>query len=45
MFGTDWPVVDPQRAMREIGELTIRPESKPYLLRENAVRVFKLGKR
>lgn len=43
MFGTDWPVVDPVRAMREIEELGIRPEAKPYLLRENAVRVFKLA--
>lgn len=44
MFGTDWPVVDPVRAIREIGELGIRPEAMPYLLRENAVRVFRLGK-
>jgi predicted TIM-barrel fold metal-dependent hydrolase len=44
MFGTDWPVVDPVRAVREIDELGIRPEAKPYLLRANAVRVFKLGK-
>ena len=42
MFGTDWPVVDPQRAMREIEGLGIRPEAKPYLLRENAARVFNL---
>lgn len=42
MFGTDWPVVDPVRAIREIDELGIRPEAKPYLLRENAARVFKL---
>ena len=42
MFGTDWPVVDPVRAIREIDELGIRPEAKPFLLRENARRVFKL---
>jgi hypothetical protein len=43
MFGTDWPVVDPVRAMREIDELGIKPEAKAALLRENAARVFRLG--
>jgi hypothetical protein len=43
LFGTDWPVVDPQRAIREIDELAIRPEAKPFLLRENALRVFRLA--
>lgn len=42
MFGTDWPVVDPERAMREVEELDLRPESKSKFLRENAIRLFKL---
>ena len=29
MFGTDWPVVDPERAMREIDELGLRGGSLP----------------
>jgi predicted TIM-barrel fold metal-dependent hydrolase len=43
MFGTDWPVVDPVRALREIETLDIRPEAKALLLGDNARRVFKLG--
>jgi predicted TIM-barrel fold metal-dependent hydrolase len=42
MFGTDWPVVDPVRAMREIDALDLKPESKAALLRGNAARVFRL---
>jgi len=42
LFGTDWPVVDPERALREINALGLRPESKRKLLRDNALRVFRL---
>ena len=42
MFGTDWPVIDPERAVREIDELDLREESRQMLMRENALRVFKL---
>ncbi len=42
LFGTDWPVIDPVRAMREIDALDIRPETRQSLLRDNALRVFKL---
>ena len=40
LFGTDWPVVDPERAVREIDGLAMRPESKARLMRENALAVF-----
>jgi predicted TIM-barrel fold metal-dependent hydrolase len=42
LFGTDWPVIDPERAIREVKELGLRPESETSLLRDNALRVFKL---
>jgi predicted TIM-barrel fold metal-dependent hydrolase len=42
LFGTDWPVIDPERAVREIGELGIRPESLAKLMRGNALKVFRL---
>jgi len=45
LFGTDWPVVHPVRAVREIEELGLREESKAKLYRENALRVFKLADR
>jgi predicted TIM-barrel fold metal-dependent hydrolase len=35
-------VIDPERAMREIEELELRPEPKRKLLRENALRLFQL---
>jgi len=43
MFGTDWPVIHPERAMREVDELGFRSASKAKLLRENALKLFKLG--
>ncbi len=43
MFGTDWPVIDPERAVQEVGDLGLRPESKDLLMRQNALRVFKLA--
>jgi predicted TIM-barrel fold metal-dependent hydrolase len=45
MFGTDWPVIDPERAAREIETLELRPESMQMLTRGNALRVFKLAER
>ncbi len=42
LFGTDWPVIDPERAMVEISELGLREESAQKVLRDNALRVFKL---
>jgi predicted TIM-barrel fold metal-dependent hydrolase len=42
LFGTDWPVIDPERAMREIDELGLRPEPKRKLLRDNAIKLFRL---
>lgn len=40
LFGTDWPVIDPERAVREAGELGLRDESFSLLMRDNALRVF-----
>ncbi len=42
MFGTDWPVVDPRRAMKEVDEHKFRPAAKAKILRNNAIKVFKL---
>ncbi len=42
LFGTDWPVIDPERAVAEIDALELRPDSQRKLLRENALRVFRL---
>ena len=42
LFGTDWPVIDPERAVAEIAALKLRPESHAMLMRDNALRVFRL---
>jgi predicted TIM-barrel fold metal-dependent hydrolase len=42
LFGTDFPVIDPERAMQEISALNIRAEAYPLLMSENARRIYKL---
>jgi predicted TIM-barrel fold metal-dependent hydrolase len=42
IFGTDFPIIDPERAIREIGELGLRPEAERKLLRENTLRIYRL---
>lgn len=42
LFGTDWPVVDPIKAVAQVEELNFRPESKKLIMRDNALRVFRL---
>ncbi|MEO1247618.1 MAG: amidohydrolase family protein [Pseudomonadota bacterium] len=42
LFGTDWPVIHPQRAIDEIAALDLRPESQQKVMRDNALRLFAL---
>lgn len=42
LFGTDWPVIDPERAITEIDTLELRPESRQKFLRDTALRLFRL---
>jgi len=42
LFGTDWPVIDPERAVAEIRDLDLRPDAQAMLMRDNALRVFRL---
>ncbi len=43
MFGTDWPVIDPVRAVEEIENIKFKDESKKLIMRDNALRVFNLN--
>jgi len=43
IFGSDFPVIDPERARAEIEGLSIRAASKRRLLRDNAIDLYKLG--
>jgi hypothetical protein len=40
LFGTDWPVIDPERAVQEVAALGMRPESHRKMMRDNALEVF-----
>jgi predicted TIM-barrel fold metal-dependent hydrolase len=42
LFGTDWPVIDPVRAVTEVGDLDFRPIPYAKIMRGNAIRVFNL---
>ena len=42
MFGTDWPVIDPERAVAEVATLDLKVETTSMLMRDNALRVFRL---
>jgi len=43
LFGTDFPILDFERTRDEINALNLRPEAKRKLLRDNALRVYKLA--
>lgn len=40
LFGTDWPVIDPRRAVAEMEAHGLRPESFARVMRDNALAVF-----
>lgn len=40
LFGTDWPVIAPGRAMDELTAHQLRPEAHRAVIRENALRIF-----
>jgi predicted TIM-barrel fold metal-dependent hydrolase len=42
MFGTDWPVIDPERAVAEMQAHNFKPAAYKQIMRTNAVKVFKL---
>lgn len=41
LFGTDFPVIDPERAVKDVDALGFRPASHAKLMRDNALRIFK----
>jgi predicted TIM-barrel fold metal-dependent hydrolase len=43
IFGTDYPVLDFERTLREIDALNLRPVALEKLLRENARRLYRLA--
>jgi predicted TIM-barrel fold metal-dependent hydrolase len=43
LFGSDYPVLTPDRWMKDFAALPIKDEVRPLILKENAVRLFGLG--
>jgi predicted TIM-barrel fold metal-dependent hydrolase len=43
LFGTDYPLLDPDRWIADFAKLDIKPEVRPLIMKENAIRLLKLG--
>jgi len=43
LFGSDWPLISPDRWIKDFEEAGFRAEVKPLILKSNAVRLLKLG--
>jgi len=43
LFGSDYPVLTPERWLADFAELDIKPDVKPLILKENAARVLRLA--
>ena len=42
LFGTDYPVMTPERWLEDFDKIGIKPEVKPLILKENAARLLRL---
>ena len=42
LFGSDWPLISPDRWIKDFGEAGFRDEVKPLILKSNATRLLKL---
>jgi predicted TIM-barrel fold metal-dependent hydrolase len=43
LFGSDYPVITPDRWLADFAQLQIKPQVRPKVLKENAVRLLKLA--
>jgi predicted TIM-barrel fold metal-dependent hydrolase len=44
MFGSDYPVITPDRWLADFGKLDLKPEVRPLILKDNAARLLGLAK-
>jgi predicted TIM-barrel fold metal-dependent hydrolase len=42
LFGSDYPLITPDRWLADFEKIDIRPEVRPLILRENALKLFGL---
>ena len=43
LFGSDYPLITPDRWLADFAKLDIKPQVRPKILKDNAVRVLNLG--
>ena len=43
LFGSDFPLITPDRWMKDFADAGFKPEVQPLILKENAIRALKLG--
>jgi predicted TIM-barrel fold metal-dependent hydrolase len=43
LFGSDYPVITPERWIEEFEKLPIKPEVRPLIMKENAMRLLRLA--
>ena len=45
LFGSDYPLITPERWMKDFEEAGFKPEVKPRILKDNAMRLLGLGEK
>jgi hypothetical protein len=43
LFGSDYPVLTPDRWLDDFAQLDLKPDVRPLILKDNALRVLGLG--
>ena len=43
LFGSDWPMISPERWLSDFDKIEIKDEVRPLILKENAARLLKLA--
>jgi predicted TIM-barrel fold metal-dependent hydrolase len=43
LFGTDFPLITPDRWMEDFATLDLKPEVRSAILKENALRILGIG--
>ena len=43
LFGSDYPALSPDRWLADFEKINIKPEVRPLILKENAIKLLKLG--
>ena len=43
LFGSDWPMITPERWLSDFEKIDIKDEVRPKILKDNAAKLLKLG--